>query len=115
MCHPETTAGRAPTIVPANAANASGSNADTRPPVHPFKANHPNLANPVSLTVNHIRRRFGTRDQGEQEPAPTGTVVRLAQRVGRGPSVAPGGPGDDESAALGEVDGALTCGIVGWR
>jgi hypothetical protein len=32
-------------------------------------------------------------------PTPEGTVVRLSRRVGRGPSVAPDGPEDDETAA----------------
>jgi integrase len=36
---------------------------------------------------------------GTDQPAPDGTVVRLHGRPGRGPSVAPGDPGDDESAA----------------
>jgi integrase len=36
---------------------------------------------------------------GTAQPAPTSRVVRLPQRPGRGPSVAPGGPGDDKSAA----------------
>jgi len=36
---------------------------------------------------------------GAVQPAPEGTVVRLRRSAGRGPSVAPGGPGDDESAA----------------
>jgi integrase len=36
---------------------------------------------------------------GAARPTPEGTVVRLPRRSGRGPSVAPGGPGDDESAA----------------
>jgi hypothetical protein len=34
-------------------------------------------------------------------PAPLSPVVRLPRRSGRGPSVAPGGPGNDESAADG--------------
>jgi hypothetical protein len=36
---------------------------------------------------------------GTAQPASEGTVVRLHRRFGRGPSVAPGGLGDDESAA----------------
>jgi hypothetical protein len=36
---------------------------------------------------------------GNAQSAPDGTVVRLQRRSGRGPSVAPGGPGNDESAA----------------
>jgi hypothetical protein len=36
---------------------------------------------------------------GSARPAPEGTVVRLPRRARRGPSVAPGGPGNDESAA----------------
>jgi hypothetical protein len=36
---------------------------------------------------------------GTARPTPEGAVVRLRGQVGRGPSVAPGGPGDDESAA----------------
>jgi integrase len=36
---------------------------------------------------------------GTAQPAPASTVVRLRRRAGRGPSVAPGDPGDDESAA----------------
>ena len=36
---------------------------------------------------------------GTAQPAPEGTVVRLHRQAGRGPSVAPGGPGNDESAA----------------
>jgi integrase len=36
---------------------------------------------------------------GTAQRAPASTVVRLRRRAGRGPSVAPGGPGDDESAA----------------
>jgi integrase len=38
---------------------------------------------------------------GAARPTPEGTVVRLRGQAGRGPSVAPGGPGDDESAADG--------------
>jgi hypothetical protein len=36
---------------------------------------------------------------GSALPAPEGTVVRLPRRSGRGPSVAPGGPRNDKSAA----------------
>jgi hypothetical protein len=36
---------------------------------------------------------------GTAQPTPDGTVVRLPRRAGRGPSVVPGGPEDDESAA----------------
>ena len=36
---------------------------------------------------------------GTAQPAPEGTVVRLPRRSRRGPSVAPGGLRDDESAA----------------
>jgi integrase len=36
---------------------------------------------------------------GSARPAPAGAVVRLPRRTRRGPSVAPGGPRDDESAA----------------
>jgi hypothetical protein len=36
---------------------------------------------------------------GTAQPAREGTVVRLHRQAGRGPSVAPGGPGSDESAA----------------
>jgi hypothetical protein len=36
---------------------------------------------------------------GAARPTPEGTVVRLRGQPGRGPSVAPGGPGNDESAA----------------
>jgi hypothetical protein len=36
---------------------------------------------------------------GAAQPAPDGIVVRLPRRPGRGPSVAPGGPGNDKSAA----------------
>jgi hypothetical protein len=36
---------------------------------------------------------------GTAQPAPDGTVVRLPRRAGRGPSVAPGGPRNDRSAA----------------
>jgi integrase len=36
---------------------------------------------------------------GTAQSAPEGIVVRLPRRAGRGPSVSPGGPGDDESAA----------------
>jgi integrase len=36
---------------------------------------------------------------GGAQPAPASPVVRLPRRVGRGPSVAPGGSEDDESAA----------------
>jgi integrase len=36
---------------------------------------------------------------GTARPAPESTVVRLPRRARRAPSVAPGGPGDDESAA----------------
>jgi hypothetical protein len=36
---------------------------------------------------------------GTAQPTPDGTVVRLPRRAGRGPSVAPGGPRNDESAA----------------
>jgi hypothetical protein len=36
---------------------------------------------------------------GTARPAPEGTVVRLPRSARRDPSVAPGGPGDDESAA----------------
>ena len=38
---------------------------------------------------------------GTAQSAPTSPVVRLPRRSGRGPSVAPSGPGDDESAADG--------------
>jgi integrase len=41
---------------------------------------------------------------GSAQPAPTSPVVRLPRRAGRGPSVAPGASGNDESAA----DGAAT-------
>jgi hypothetical protein len=41
---------------------------------------------------------------GTAQPTPDGTVVRLPWRSGRGPGVAPGDPGNDESAA----DGAST-------
>jgi integrase len=36
---------------------------------------------------------------GTAQPIPDGTVIRLPRRVGRGPSVAPGGPRNDKSAA----------------
>jgi hypothetical protein len=36
---------------------------------------------------------------GTAQPTLDASVVRLARRPGRGPSVAPGDPGDDESAA----------------
>jgi hypothetical protein len=36
---------------------------------------------------------------GAARPAPAGAVVGLPRRARRGPSVAPGGPGNDESAA----------------
>jgi integrase len=36
---------------------------------------------------------------GTTQPAPASTVVHLRRRAGRGPSVAPGGPGDEVSAA----------------
>ena len=36
---------------------------------------------------------------GTTRPTPQGTVVRLRGQTGRGPSVAPGGPRNDESAA----------------
>jgi integrase len=36
---------------------------------------------------------------GTAQPAPASTVVHLRRRAGRGPSVAPGGPENDESAA----------------
>src|ERR687897_216966 len=39
---------------------------------------------------------------GTARPSPEGTVVRLRGQAGRGPSVAPGGPGNDESAAPGK-------------
>jgi Phage integrase family len=39
---------------------------------------------------------------GAARPTPEGTVVRLRGQGGRGPSVAPGGPGNDESAAPGK-------------
>jgi hypothetical protein len=38
---------------------------------------------------------------GTAQPVPTSPVVRLPRRPGRGPSVAPGGPGNDKSAADG--------------
>ncbi|MFL6225455.1 MAG: hypothetical protein ACJ75K_22205, partial [Actinomycetes bacterium] len=38
---------------------------------------------------------------GTTRPAPASSVVRLPRRPGRGPSVAPGASGDDESAADG--------------
>jgi integrase len=38
---------------------------------------------------------------GNAQSAPEGTVVRLRGQAGRGPSVAPGGSGNDESAADG--------------
>jgi hypothetical protein len=40
-----------------------------------------------------------TRSTAPPSRHPDGTVVRLPQRPGRGPSVAPGGPGKDKSAA----------------
>jgi hypothetical protein len=36
---------------------------------------------------------------GTAQPMPDGTVVRLTRWAGRGPNVAPGGPGNDGSAA----------------
>ena len=36
---------------------------------------------------------------GTTQPIPEGTVVRLRGHAGRGPSVAPGDPGNDKSAA----------------
>jgi hypothetical protein len=36
---------------------------------------------------------------GTAQPAPEGTVVRLHRQAGRGPNVAPGGPGNNKSAA----------------
>jgi integrase len=39
---------------------------------------------------------------GTTQPPPEGTVVRLRGQPGRGPSVAPGGPGDDKSAVPGK-------------
>jgi integrase len=42
---------------------------------------------------------------GTAQPTPDGTVVRLPRRSGRGPSVAPGDAGNDESAA---DDGSTT-------
>jgi hypothetical protein len=39
---------------------------------------------------------------GNTRPTPEGTVVRLRGPDGRGPSVAPGGPEDDKSAADGD-------------
>jgi hypothetical protein len=39
---------------------------------------------------------------GTARPTPEGTVVRLRGQAGRGPSVAPGDPGDDERAADGD-------------
>jgi hypothetical protein len=36
---------------------------------------------------------------GTAKPAPASPVVRLPRRAGRGPSVAPGDPRDDKSAA----------------
>jgi len=45
-----------------------------------------------------LRDRLGAL-YGTAQPAPDGTVVRLSRRAGRGPSVAPGDPEDDESAA----------------
>jgi len=42
---------------------------------------------------------------GTTQPTPDGTVVRLPRRPGRGPSVAPGDAGNDESAA---DDGSTT-------
>jgi hypothetical protein len=38
---------------------------------------------------------------GTTRPTPEGTVVRLRGQAGRGPSLAPGGPANDESAADG--------------
>jgi integrase len=38
---------------------------------------------------------------GTAQPTPTSPVVRLPRRAGRGPSVAPGDPGNDKSAADG--------------
>ena len=38
---------------------------------------------------------------GAARPTPEGTVVRLHRQASRGPSVAPGGPGNDKSAADG--------------
>jgi hypothetical protein len=39
---------------------------------------------------------------GAARSTPEGTVVRLRGQAGRGPSVAPGGPGDHKSAAPGK-------------
>jgi hypothetical protein len=39
---------------------------------------------------------------GAARSTPEGTVVRLHGHAGRGPSVAPGGPGDHKSAAPGK-------------
>jgi hypothetical protein len=36
---------------------------------------------------------------GSAQSAPTSPVVPLPRQAGRGPSVAPGGPGNDKSAA----------------
>ena len=63
----------------------------------------------VSFTLDRYRHLYPEADTalrdrldalyGAARPAPEGTVVRLRRRAGRGPSVAPGGSGDDESAA----------------
>jgi hypothetical protein len=42
---------------------------------------------------------------GSAQPVPASPVVRLPRRAGRGPSVAPGASGDDESVA---DDGSAT-------
>jgi hypothetical protein len=53
---------------------------------------------------------------GTARLSPERTVVRLPRRSGRGPSVAPSGPGNDKSAkSAANTDDALTCWYVGWR
>ncbi len=76
----------------------------------------------VSFTVDRYRRLYPEADAalrdrldvlyGSTRRTPEATVVQLRGHAGRGPSVAPSGPGIDESAADGD---ALTCGCWAWR
>ncbi len=67
----------------------------------------------VSFTLDRYRHLYPEADAaldvlyGSTRRTPEATVVQLRGHAGRGPSVAPGGPGIDESAADGD---ALTYG-----
>src|SRR6266480_6630130 len=61
---------------------------------------------PWTATATYPEAGTALRDRldvlyGTTRPTPEGTVVRLRGQAGRGPSLAPGGPANDESAADG--------------